>query len=386
MNKILSIIIPTYNAEKFLDKGLSSFLICKDTDGETAQKNYMAARDGRFEEIDVDMDMLSKLEVIVVNDGTPDNSVAVAQKFVDWYPDTFQIVNKENGGHGSAINTGVEHVTGKYFKVVDADDWVDTAALRKVISTLETLENQRENAMDVMLMSYDTYDLEKKAKVKDPYEEHPVVPGTKYEKEIRIDNLGGPYTSQVIAKHFDDVYWGLTFHGILYNTAFYKGLGHKLVEGVFYEDQEFAAVPMAYADTIYIYDEKLYQYRIGDVNQSISMASSLKRLDHYETVIRTLISAGKNSDRFTEGGRKIWAIKTAKFIDDYYQLCLVKNPDKKMLRERMASFSEKIKQMDAHIYGLAEKNYKVFKFLNKIHMSEKVYQNIFIHLVHLVRK
>ena len=108
MNKILSIIIPTYNAAQFLDKGLSTFIM-------------------------EDKEMMDKLEVLIVNDGTKDNSVEVAQKFVDRYPNTFKIINKENGGHGSAINTGVENVTGKYFKCVDADDWVYTDALKKKI-------------------------------------------------------------------------------------------------------------------------------------------------------------------------------------------------------------------------------------------------------------
>ena len=121
------------------------------------------ATEGRFEEIDIDKAILDKLEVIVVNDGTPDKSVEVAQKFVDWYPDTFVIVNKTNGGHGSAINTGVEHVRGKYLKVVDADDWVDTLALKKLITTLQVLEAAQEKqdtrVMDAMLMSYTTYDL-----------------------------------------------------------------------------------------------------------------------------------------------------------------------------------------------------------------------------------
>ena len=66
MSKILSIIIPTYNAEKFLNKGLSSFLVCRDTDAQTAQHNCKMATEGRFEEIDIDKAILDKLEVIVV--------------------------------------------------------------------------------------------------------------------------------------------------------------------------------------------------------------------------------------------------------------------------------------------------------------------------------
>ena len=93
--KILSIIIPTYNAAKFLDKGLSSFIID-------------------------DNSLLNMLDIIVVNDGSTDNSVEIAQKYVNKYPDVYRILNKENGGHGSAINEGVKIIKGSYFKVVDA--------------------------------------------------------------------------------------------------------------------------------------------------------------------------------------------------------------------------------------------------------------------------
>ena len=109
MSKILSIIIPTYNAEKFLNKGLSSFLVCRDTDAQTAQHNCKMATEGRFEEIDIDKAILDKLEVIVVNDGTPDRSVEVAQKFVDWYPDTFVIVNKTKDRKSTRLNSSHSH-------------------------------------------------------------------------------------------------------------------------------------------------------------------------------------------------------------------------------------------------------------------------------------
>ena len=130
MNKILSIIIPTYNAAQFLDKGLSTFIM-------------------------EDKEMMDKLEVLIVNDGTKDNSVEVAQKFVDRYPNTFKIINKENGGHGSAINTGVENVTGKYFKCVDADDWVYTDALERTMKILEKED------FDALIQSFITYDISK---------------------------------------------------------------------------------------------------------------------------------------------------------------------------------------------------------------------------------
>ena len=126
--KILSIIIPTYNAAKFLDKGLSSFIID-------------------------DNSLLNMLDIIVVNDGSTDNSVEIAQKYVNKYPDVYRILNKENGGHGSAINEGVKIIKGSYFKVVDADDWVNTDVLKETICYLKDNENKHENFGYLFAMS-----------------------------------------------------------------------------------------------------------------------------------------------------------------------------------------------------------------------------------------
>ena len=357
----LSIIIPTYNAEKFLDKGLPSLIL----EDENKRK---------------------QMEVLVVNDGTPDNSVAVAQTYVDEYPDLFRIVNKENGGHGSAINTGVEHATGQYMKVMDADDWFDTETLSHVIDLLDELEQSE--AVDAVLLSYKTYNLELEALQLDPYES----------KDIRIENISKSATEftkgsihapivslKEIMENWDDMYWGLTFHGMLYNRQFYKSLNHKLIEGVFYEDQEYATIPLAHASRIALFPEELYEYRIGDVNQSISMKSCLNRLSHYEAVIMRLLDAEAESDTFPEGGKEYWATKTEKFTDDYFQLCLIRNPDKKMLRGRMKDFERQIAEKSPFVYNRIRKNLKAFYWLNKLHMSEETYENKFIPMLHKVR-
>ena len=114
---------------------------------------------------------------------------------------------------------------------------------------------------------------------------------------------------------------------MIYNTQFYRNTGLTLSEGIFYEDQEFSIIPMAYAESIYAYDKALYEYRVGDVNQSVSIESSLKRLDHYEKVIMRLIEAGRDAEHFSIGGKQLWFDKTSKFINDYLQLCLIRNTE-----------------------------------------------------------
>ena len=342
----LQIIVPTYNVESYIAECIDSIL---------AQRTSF------------------RILVTVVNDGSTDNSVEIAQKYVNKYPDVYRILNKENGGHGSAINEGVKIIKGSYFKVVDADDWVNTDVLKETICYLKDNENKHENFADAVLMSYRSYVLQRENTDEYPYDD-------KY-----ITKNGGPYNAGYVDEHLYDFWWGLSLHGVIYNTQFYRNTGLTLSEGIFYEDQEFSIIPMAYAESIYAYDKALYEYRVGDVNQSVSIESSLKRLDHYEKVIMRLIEAGRDAEHFSIGGKQLWFDKTSKFINDYLQLCLIRNTDKKQLRKRMKLFVSQIEKKNTDMYKCVNKNYKVFCMLNKMHMSDKVYQNYFIRLLHIVR-
>ena len=112
--KVLSIVVPSYNAEQYLPETIPTMLSISNLD---------------------------KLEIIIVNDGSKDNTLAMAQNLQLKYPDTIVIVDKENGGHGSTINSGIQVATGKYFKVVDADDWVESDNLSKLIEYLDSVDD-----------------------------------------------------------------------------------------------------------------------------------------------------------------------------------------------------------------------------------------------------
>lgn len=331
MEKILSIIIPTYNAEKFLDKGLTSFVM-------------------------EDTSLLDKLEVIVVNDGTPDNSVAVAQKYVDQYPQVFSIINKENGGHGSAINVGVDNIRGKYFKVVDADDWVDTKALMRLIQYLEEKET-----FDALIASHTTYDISTQQ--------------YKY-MGVKIDDYEKVYTLEELMEYWEDLQFGFSFHGILYNSEFYKKQNYRLVEKAFYEDQEYATIPLAWATKVRILDDPMYVYRIGDVSQSVSTASQLKRLPDFEKVLWKMIAFEPETDKLPAGGKEQWTKKTSKFIASLYHVLLIKNPDKKNMREYAANLNAEIEKKSPYIYGTVKRKYQVFTIVNRLHMSEKTFESL----------
>ena len=112
-DKLLTIVVPSYNASKYLDFNLQSFLRPS---------------------------VPEKLEVIVVDDGSTDETARIADVYHEKYSDTIKVVHKENGGHGSGINAGLRAATGKYFKVVDADDWVDHEALERLLDYIASFD------------------------------------------------------------------------------------------------------------------------------------------------------------------------------------------------------------------------------------------------------
>ena len=239
-------------------------------------------------------------------------ATSLLPKFVDRYPNTFKIINKENGGHGSAINTGVENVTGKYFKCVDADDWVYTDALERTMKILEKED------FDVLIQSFITYDISK-----DLWEP----------RDIHCDNTGHIYNLKEIVDMWEQIDYGMSFHGVTYNAQFYKSLGYRLIEGVFYEDQEYATIPLSYAKRIRLLDDELYVYRLGDVNQSVSTQSQLSRLPHFEAVLFKILEHEKNLDKLPEGGRELWTRKISMYLGSLYHILFIKNPDKKSQRK-----------------------------------------------------
>ncbi len=339
--KTLSIIVPTYNAQSFLDKGLNSFLL-------------------------EDADAFERLEVLVVNDGSTDESKEIAQKYVTEHPNVFVIVDKENGGHGSAINAGVAQATGKYFKVVDADDWVDTDELGRLIAHLDEVED-----FDAAIQSFRTYNITTK----------------EYEHwTVRDDHSKSVYTLKQLMERWQDIGHTMTFHGVLYNTEFYRNQKYDLTEHVFYEDQEYATIPLCRAKTIRLIEEEFYVYRIGDANQSVAISNLYKRLPDAKAVLLKMLAFDEFVDNTPEGGYEYWMRKVAKIVADIYHLTLIRNKKKRQYRTFCKELTNEIKMKSPRIYEGIKNKYKVFVILNRLHVGEWFYDKVFMRLLNFARK
>ena len=93
------------------------------------------------------------VEIIIVNDGSKDDTLKIAREYEGKYPDIVRVVDKENGGHGDAVTAGLTHASGSYFKVVDSDDWVDEEALLKILSAVKGFVDA-DSKVDMLISNY----------------------------------------------------------------------------------------------------------------------------------------------------------------------------------------------------------------------------------------
>lgn len=248
--KVLSVIIPSYNISSYLFHGVYTML---------EHKNG------------------NKIEIIIVNDGSKDNTIEIAKKLQARYSENNVIIlDKENGGHGSTINEGLKLCTGKYIRCIDGDDWVNSTDFCKLIDVLEqetadivVTDYCEDRAVENMLISRKLY----------PF----MIPARHYKfNNLCYEGYG-----------FDQ--WGPIFATSNFKRELLQN-SFKLTEKSFYVDMEFDAYSIAKADTIVYYPLDIYRYFIGRTDQSISMNSYKRNYAQHENIIFNLINYYYNSD------------------------------------------------------------------------------------------
>lgn len=327
--KILSLIVPSYNSERFLDKVIGSFL-------------HEA--------------VLDKLDIILVNDGSTDGTAEIAAGWAEKYPGSIRLISQENKGHGGALNTGCAAAAGKYLKVIDADDWVQTENLPPFIGFLENCDS------DVVLTHHRTIDITS-GEIKN-WKSYPKEAGRAYSlEEIMAD-----------WKSFDR---SLTFHGITYRREFYRQYGIRLSEHVFYEDHEFATYPCCMARSVTPLDLFIYEYRVGDVTQSVSNENQLKRIGHTETVLRRLAAEFyRLPEEVTDGGRDYICMKIQGLLMSYLTTSMLVNPDKKAGRKQAAEMMAFIRKEVPGAYEKAKKQYGIYCLMNRLHINRDTFEAV----------
>lgn len=215
--KFLTIIIPMCNMEKYIEQCLSSLVIDRG---------------------------MEHMEVLVVNDGSTDQSPDIACHYAQRYPQTFRVINKENGHYGSCINRGLTEAQGKFVRILDADDFYDRHHLADFLDYLSTITDVDMVYTDFCLVSE----------------------SGKTIKTVRHKRLPGRiYGTKHLFPHLH-----INMHSVTYRTQMLRDIHYRQTEGIAYTDQEWIFQPMASVERWVYYPRVIYHYRIGRLGQSVS--------------------------------------------------------------------------------------------------------------------
>lgn len=205
-----------------------------------------------------------QLEVLIINDGSKDSSLQIAHEYQNRFPNTFRVIDKENGNYGSCINCGLQKASGEYVKVLDADDWFDKNALQRYIQIIDKYK------ADLILNDFDIVDNSGKIIENKRYSLY----GIKSESVIDIESF---LTST-------NNFYG-QMHGFCYRLSILKEMGYKQTEGISYTDQEWVMLPFYHIRNILYIHENVYKYVIGREGQTMSSVKDKSILQLMEVIL-----------------------------------------------------------------------------------------------------
>lgn len=241
--KLLTITIPSYNSEEYMEHAIQT-----------------ALAGGKY------------VEILIVDDGSTDHTLDIAKKYEKTYPDIVRAIHKENGGHGSAVNTGIANASGMFFKVLDSDDWFDEESLKKVLRFIHYIA-KNEIPLDLIITNY-------------VYEK----PSLNKQKIIRYKDSFTPnkFLTWQDARHFKMTN-NLLMHSLMYRTEVLRESGLILPEHTFYVDNIFAFMPLNHAKKLCYLNVNLYRYYIGRDDQSVNESVMIKRIDQQIKITKIMI-------------------------------------------------------------------------------------------------
>ena len=320
METVITFSIAAYNCGSYLKRTLASF---------------------------ADQQCLPMIEVIVVDDGSTDDTAEIALEFVKKYPGSFRLIRKENGGWGSTVNTGIKNARGKYFMVVDGDDFIETEELGKVVETLSEKET------DLFILGYCEYYLKtgervpKKPTAKIPSGRVVSLEKKAFRNEEASFDFGEKqeepeYTAEEALR---SIY--MNIHAMIYRTEMLRKSRIRITEHSFYVDKELNTKVIAKAGSVVFLDRTLYVYCKEVPGQSMSSEGFEKHIEEHMAVcfrILRLIS------RLPDGAKKDFLTEYAiQCVNRTYGFFLILHPTD-LNRRRLYTFDTKLSSEYPDIY------------------------------------
>ena len=301
MDKVLTIAVAAYHAAGYLKRGIPTFM---------------------------DARVMNDIEVLIVDDGSGDDTGEVADYFQKKYPDTVVAVHKENGGHGSVINRGIDQARGRYYCIVDADDWVNSDGLLALVSELKKTDS------DLVLTTAELR-----------YEDNQLA-GTWPIKKI-------PYGKEVLLSDYIAGIKKLDMHNCCMKTELLREHHVRCHENHFYADMEWILYSFLYVRTVTSLDIIFYQYLVGREGQSISIEGRKKHKKEYLEIGEWLSEFYQEKEnQMSEPVKIFYKRRIAEFLTGFYSLQMsYRNREKK---EELVRYDREIQNKYPEIYRANE--------------------------------
>ena len=318
-NKILTIIVPTYNMERYLDKCLMSLVV-------------------------TESDLFQKLEILVIIDGATDCSSQIAHSYQDRFPDVFVTIDKENGNYGSCINKGLEIATGKYVKVLDADDSFDTSNFEDYLRFLVSVD------VDMVITPYIMVDEAGKA-----------VRREKYDLPINI-----PLTWKQLKPAFKKK--SLQMHAVTYKRQNLIDIHYRQTEGISYTDQEWIFTPLATVDTAIAYPNEIYRYLYGREGQTTDAEVFRRNVSQNEQCCRRIVTDYKSFGAFEPNKQEFIDFKFLTTMRSMYNWYLISYPNLDI--EQLMRYDDFVRSIDVSYINLLDEQtlkYTCYRYIKHWH-------------------
>ncbi|TNU89933.1 glycosyltransferase [Eggerthella lenta] len=308
--KLVSICIPAYNVECYLDRCLLSLMSCEHS---------------------------ALFDIIVVNDGSKDGTLEIARAYEERYPGIVRAIDKPNGGHGSTINAALAQARGTYFRVIDGDDWVDVKSFDELVGNMLEKDIDADlissNYYQVFFEDGHTYAWEKKGS-SEYYETY--------------DFATSDFTMEYFA-----------MASAMFKTEVMRSADFALQEHTFYVDVEYLLFPIPYTKTVLFAPEYVYRYAVGNADQSINPSTFTNRYDHHDRVIRRMLAYYKEHEPTMGEGQRSYmrSLFERHLLQSHYLLSLVWDPDRERGLERARDFDAFLEACDPDLWKAVRTSY-----------------------------
>jgi len=276
------------------------------------------------------------VEIIVVNDGSADNTPDIAEEYERKYPEIVSVVHQANKGHGGAINAGLAKASGIFVKIVDSDDWVDAESYKKIIGTITSFSS--DSLPDAIISNYVYEKLGKRRKTVISYSD--ALP----EGRVFTWDEAGQFR---LGRY-------MLMHALIYRREVLRKSGLVLPENTFYVDNIYAYTPLAYVETMCYINVNFYRYFIGREGQSVQEKTMMKRIDQQLAVNKLMIESVNLSD-IANNKKRRYLMHYLEIVTAISSILLLKEGSRTSVIKRDGLW-QYIKAKDAVVYGELRKS------------------------------